>query len=72
MFDFQWFINSYGQEGAGEVKAKPMEALKKLGHEKLKLDEYESACTYSTVPRVFAETPVSLYRANRIRSDPSR
>ena len=44
---FQWLINSYGHEGSREVKAKPMEALKRLGHEKLKLDEYESARTYS-------------------------
>ncbi|KAH9987246.1 ATPase [Russula vinacea] len=37
----QWLINSYGHEGSREVKAKPMEALKRLGHQKLKLDEYE-------------------------------
>ncbi|KAI0292414.1 AAA-domain-containing protein [Russula brevipes] len=34
-------LSSYGHEGAREVKAKPMEALKRLGHAKLKLDEYE-------------------------------
>lgn len=45
----QWFLTSYGSEGSREVKAKPMEALKRLGHEKLKLDEYESALTYPGV-----------------------
>jgi len=40
-YTFNWFLNSYGHEGAREVKAKPMEALKRLGHAKLKLDEYE-------------------------------
>lgn len=67
---FQWFIN-YGQEGSSEVKAKPMEALKKLGHEKLKLDEYESACTYSTGLRFLLRYSY-FFRANRVRSDPSR
>jgi hypothetical protein len=52
--NFQWLYNTYVQEGSGDVKAKPMEALKKLGHEKLKLDEYESACTYSTRLRVLS------------------
>jgi hypothetical protein len=68
--NFQWLINSYGYEGSSEVKAKPMEALKKLGHEKLKLDEYESACTYSTMLRLLVYS--CLFRANRVRSDPSR
>jgi hypothetical protein len=68
---FQWLINSYGPEGSLEVKAKPMEALKKLGHEKLKLDEYESACTYSTRLRILLRYSY-LFRANRVRSDPSR
>jgi len=40
-YTLHWLISSYGHEGAREVKAKPMEALKRLGHEKLKLDEYE-------------------------------
>lgn len=53
------------------MKAKPMEALKKLGHEKLKLDEYESACTYSTRLRILLVYSY-LFRANRVRSDPSR
>jgi ATPase family AAA domain-containing protein 1 len=44
---FKWLLNSYVHEGSKEVKAKPMEALKRLGHENLKLDEYESALTYS-------------------------
>ncbi len=39
---FKWLLNSYGAEGSKEVGTKPMEALKKLGHEKLKLNEYES------------------------------
>jgi hypothetical protein len=39
---FQWLLSSYGPEGSKEVGAKPMEALKRLGHEKLKLNEYES------------------------------
>ncbi|KAH9971443.1 AAA-domain-containing protein [Russula compacta] len=40
-YTIHWFLSSYGSEGSREVKAKPMEALKRLGHEKLKLDEYE-------------------------------
>jgi len=40
-YTVHWFLNSYGHEGSKEVKAKPLEALKRLGHEKLKLDEYE-------------------------------
>lgn len=36
-------LDSYGSpERKKEVKAKPLEALKKLGHKDLKLDEYES------------------------------
>jgi hypothetical protein len=41
------------------VKAKPMEALKKLGHEKLKLDEYESAYTFYWFTN-FVEILISL------------
>jgi len=40
-YAFQWALSSYGYEGSREVKEKPMEALKRLGHAKLKLDEYE-------------------------------
>ncbi|KAH8986734.1 AAA-domain-containing protein [Lactarius akahatsu] len=40
-YTVQWILNSYGTEGSKEVGAKPMEALKKLGHEKLKLNEHE-------------------------------
>jgi len=40
-YTVQWLLNSYGPEGSKEVGAKPMEALKRLGHEKLKLNEYE-------------------------------
>ncbi|KAF8477947.1 AAA-domain-containing protein [Russula ochroleuca] len=40
-YTVHWLLNSYGHEGSTEVKAKPMEALKRLGHQKLKLDEYE-------------------------------
>jgi len=40
-YTVQWLINSYGPEASKEVGAKPMEALKRLGHEKLKLNEYE-------------------------------
>jgi len=40
-YAFHWVLNSYAHEGSGEVKAKPMEALKRLGHAQLKLDEYE-------------------------------
>ncbi|KAN0124155.1 AAA domain containing protein [Lactarius tabidus] len=40
-YTVQWLINSYGTEGSKEVGTKPMEALKRLGHEKLKLNEYE-------------------------------
>src|SRR5712672_2652747 len=71
--NLQWFINSYGfgYEGSREVNAKPMEALKKLGHEKLKLDEYESTCTYSTRLRIWLRYSYP-FRANRVRGDPSR
>jgi hypothetical protein len=68
--NFQWVIDSYGNEGSREVKSKPMEALKRLGHEKLRLDEYESACTYSTRLRILRYS--YFFRANRVRSDPSR
>jgi len=44
---FQWAFNSYASEGSREIKEKPMEALKRLGHAKLKLDEYESAFAHS-------------------------
>ena len=44
---FQWLLSSYGPEGSKEVGAKPLEALKRLGHEKLKLNEYESAFALS-------------------------
>ncbi|KAH9018131.1 ATPase [Lactarius hengduanensis] len=40
-YTVQWIINSYGTEGSKGIEAKPMEVLKKLGHEKLKLNEYE-------------------------------
>ncbi|KAH9960126.1 AAA-domain-containing protein [Russula dissimulans] len=40
-YAFHWVLSSYAHEGSGEVKAKPMEALKRLGHAQLKLDEYE-------------------------------
>ena len=65
---FQWLINSYGHERSREVKAKPMEALKRLGHEKLKLEEYESALKYSRLPLL--SKPSYLSRANRVRSHP--
>ncbi|KAI0048848.1 AAA-domain-containing protein [Auriscalpium vulgare] len=40
-YTLHWVMHSYGPEKEKEVKAKPMEALKKLGHGNLKLDEYE-------------------------------
>ena len=42
-------LDSFSLNREKEVKAKPLEALKKLGHEKLELDEYESAsvCSHS-------------------------
>jgi hypothetical protein len=65
----QWLINSYGSEGSKEVGTKPLEALKRLGHEKLKLNEYESEFALSR-PRLQALT--YLRRANCIRGYPPR
>ncbi|TFY81775.1 hypothetical protein EWM64_g2236 [Hericium alpestre] len=37
----QWMLDSWGPTKRKEVKAKPLEALKKMGHVDLQLDEYE-------------------------------
>lgn len=45
----QWMMDSFtSPERKKEVKAKPLEVLKKLGHTDLKLDEYESASLFSS------------------------
>lgn len=42
LLSFQWVIESINPEKKDEaVKAKQLEALKRLGHAELKLDEYE-------------------------------
>jgi len=40
---FQWMLDSFGPGSSKktEMKAKQMEALKRLGHVELELDEYE-------------------------------
>jgi hypothetical protein len=48
-----------------------MEALKKLGHEKLKLDKYESAYTCSTRLQILLKF-LYLFRENRLRGYPPR
>ncbi|KAI0060453.1 ATPase [Artomyces pyxidatus] len=40
-YTVQWVLEAYSPDRPKEVKAKPLEALKKLGHGQLKLDEYE-------------------------------
>ncbi|ETW82235.1 AAA family ATPase, CDC48 subfamily [Heterobasidion irregulare TC 32-1] len=40
-YTVHWMLDSFSPNREKEVKAKPLEALKKLGHEKLELDEYE-------------------------------
>ena len=39
----QWTIDAMSHGSKKEVQAKKTEALKRLGHKNLKLDEYESA-----------------------------
>ncbi|KAA1472204.1 ATPase [Dentipellis sp. KUC8613] len=36
-----WMLDSFGSGQRKDVKAKPLDALKKMGHTQLKLDEYE-------------------------------
>ena len=43
----QWVLDSTSPEKKGDVKAKQLEALKRLGHAGLQLDEYESMCGHS-------------------------
>lgn len=44
LFYSQWTIDAMSHGGSKkEVQAKKTEALKRLGHKNLKLDEYESA-----------------------------
>ncbi|KAI0322058.1 ATPase [Amylostereum chailletii] len=40
-YTVHWVFDAYGPDREKEKKHKPMEALKKLGHGELKLDEYE-------------------------------
>jgi len=44
----QWVLDSASPEKKGDVKAKQLEALKRLGHASLQLDEYESMCRHRT------------------------
>ena len=44
----QWTMDSLSPSPKKEVQAKKSEALKRLGHKDLKLDEYESASPQAT------------------------
>ena len=56
----QWVLDSASPDKKGNVKAKQLEALKRLGHAGLQLDEYESTCRHST-PNM-SVTLIYLYR----------
>ncbi len=70
----QWVLDAYTPGGEKKDVTKSMEALKKLGHKHLKLDEYESksACAVQNPPNVSHVMHHSVRRrTNRIRSNSS-